>query len=79
MSTDKPCCLTCAGGALRDPSNDVRDRYLREMASLGWINCDRSPMRATFCDPSGTCEKWTPAPADVVKARQEWLLRRARR
>lgn len=71
-------CLTCAHGALRDPGNEHRDRSLRKMAAMGFINCTRSAGRATFCPLHDSCEHYQAAAPEVVKAREAWAAGRAK-
>lgn len=65
-------CLVCAHSALRDKTDEKRDRALRAMALLGWVNCGDSPGRSLFKPFAGRCEKFAPLEPDAARRRQEW-------
>lgn len=66
------CCLTCHHSTLRDQGDEKRDRSLRAMARLGWVNCGDSPGRSLFKPFAGMCEKFAPLEPEAARRRQEW-------
>ncbi len=65
-------CLTCAHAALRDQSDEPRDRVLRRMAAMGLLNCSLSNLRAGFFPLMHVCPRYQPAAPDIAAARQAW-------
>lgn len=67
-----PSCLTCSHGALRDKGNEERDKLLRRMAKLGFINCTDSDFSATFHAHAHTCRAHSPTDEQTTAARRAW-------
>lgn len=65
-------CLTCRHAALRDPGEPARDKTLRAMAALGFVNCGLSAFRASFLAFGATCERWAAGDAKTTAARLAW-------
>lgn len=65
-------CLTCLNGALRAKEQD-RDGPVRRMARLGFVNCLKSPWRASFHGMFHVCEKYQQADEETSQARIAWF------
>ena len=65
-------CLTRHHSALRDKTDEKRDRTLRSMALAGWVNCRDSQGCSLFKPFTSTCEKFAPLKPEDARRRQEW-------
>lgn len=72
-------CLVCTHGALRDPNDESRDRMVRGMAKLGWVNCIQSHLRAKFHPRHHTCPKFAQADEKTAEARRRWAAGQGQR
>jgi hypothetical protein len=68
-------CIDCQHSALRDAKSPERDRSLGRMAKLGFVNCLRSNLRASFHPFHHTCAGWAEASEQVTAGRRAWLAK----
>jgi hypothetical protein len=72
-------CITCQHGGLRDRADLDRDEILQRMVRLGFVNCQRSHLRASFHPLGYCCEKHTDAASDAMQARMQWMQKQQAR